>query len=74
MVYTADNASLATADYYVFNNANGYVVVAGDDCVPAVLAYSDEGAFDINNMPDGMRMMLETYAQLKQPADRPVPA
>ena len=54
----------SVADYYVFNNANqkGYVVVAGDDRAPAVLAYSDVGAFDPDNIPDGMRYMLDLYA------------
>ena len=58
------NASLLSP-YYVFN-ANradgGYVIVAGDDRVPAVLGYSDEGTFDTNDIPDAMRDLLDDYA------------
>ena len=50
--------------YYVFNaeKANsGYVIVAGDDRVPQVLGYSDEGTFDINNIPEAMQAWLDGY-------------
>lgn len=52
-------------DYYVFNNEgnNGYIIIAGDDRAVPVLGYSDEGSFDPANMPDGLRYMLELYAQ-----------
>ena len=53
-----------TADYYVFNipdNA-GFVVVSGDDRTVPILGYADQGAIDINNMPDGLRAMLQTYS------------
>ncbi len=49
-------------DYYVFNTDGGFVVVAGDDRAVPVLAYGDRGAFDPDNMPDGMRYMLDCYA------------
>lgn len=64
MVLQAKSKSQAT-DYYVFNNgaSNGYVIVAGDDRAVPVLGYSDEGSFDPANMPDGLRYMLELYAQ-----------
>ena len=51
--------------FYVFNaeKANGgYVIVAGDDRVPQVLGYSDEGTFDINNIPEAMQEWLDGYA------------
>ena len=55
----------AEAAYYVFNaEANqGYVIVAGDDCVPAVLGYSDNGTFDPNDVPEAMQQMLDYYAE-----------
>ena len=57
-------AGEAAADYYVFNNGSdaGYVVVAGDDRAPAVLAYSDRGTFDPDNIPDAMRYVLDGFA------------
>lgn len=53
------------AAYYVFNAAaanKGYVIVAGDDRVPAVLGYSDNGTFDSQDVPQGMMTLLEGYA------------
>jgi hypothetical protein len=51
--------------YYVFN-ANraqgGFVIVAGDDRVPAVLGYSDNGTFDVNNVPEAMQDLLDSYS------------
>lgn len=51
--------------YYVFNAdrpAGGYVIVAGDDRVPAVLAYSDNGTFDMLDVPEAMQAWLDSYA------------
>ncbi|MBR1551710.1 MAG: C10 family peptidase [Muribaculaceae bacterium] len=61
----AKKASAAAAPaYYVFNNsaAAGWVVIAGDDKAPVVLAYGDEGAIDPANVPDGMEYMLGVYS------------
>ena len=57
--------SLNQPAYYVFNaEANqGYVIVAGDDCVPSVLGYSDNGAFDPNDVPEAMQELLNYYAE-----------
>ena len=55
----------ATAQaFYVFNaQANqGYVIVAGDDRVPAVLGYSDNGTFDPADVPPAMQELLDSYA------------
>ena len=51
-------------EFYVFNDdANGgYVVVAGDDCMPDVLGYSYTGHFDAANIPCNMKAWLEDYA------------
>jgi len=49
--------------YYVFNASHGgYVIVAGDDRAPAVLAYSDNGTFDPADVPEAMQQLLEGYA------------
>ena len=50
------------AAYYVFNAADGYVIVAGDDCIPPVLGYSDSGAFDAADVPPAMQEWLDGYA------------
>lgn len=56
-------ASLQATTYlYVFNSGtNGFVMVAGDDIVTPVLAYSDEGAFDPNNIPPNAAKWIEGY-------------
>ncbi|HOF16631.1 MAG TPA: thiol protease/hemagglutinin PrtT [Bacteroidales bacterium] len=48
--------------FYVFNVApNGFVIVSGDDNVIPILAYSDEGSFDLNNIPNNAKKWLEEY-------------
>ncbi len=59
------NAKAGTdqAAYYVFNGGScGFVIVAGDDSAPAVLGYSDQGAFDEQNVPEALQFLLEGYA------------
>jgi len=53
-----------TKAYYVFNAqaSQGYVIVAGDDRVPAVLGYSDSGTFDPADIPEAMQALLDSYA------------
>ena len=45
-----------TPAYYVFNvgDSQGFVVVAGDDRVGDVLAYSDHGAIDLDRLSGGL--------------------
>ena len=48
--------------FYVVNfNSEGFVIVAGDDRVQPILAFSDEGAFVSDNMPDHIRFFLDGY-------------
>ena len=48
---------------YVFNYENGYVVVAADDRAYPILGYCTDAAFDVNNIPDGLRYYLGHYAR-----------
>lgn len=61
----ADEEAAANAPYYVFNigDDNGFVIASGDDCAFEVLGYSDKGHFDADNIPDGMKFMLDFYAE-----------
>lgn len=47
--------------FYVFNFNHGFVMVAADDCSTPILCYSDEGAFDPENLPPQMADYLEVY-------------
>lgn len=51
--------------YYVFNAAQpgkGFVIVAADDRVPAILGYSDSGSFETQDLPPAMQEWLDGYA------------
>ena len=67
IVYTApllrgENGSAPS--FYVVNfNADGFVIVAGDDRVQPILAFSDEGAFITENMPAHIRFFLDGYTE-----------
>ncbi len=51
-------------DYYVFGKpaGTGFVIVAGDDALPTILAYSDEGNFPVNDLPPHIASYLEGYS------------
>ena len=52
-------------DYYVFNvsNGEGFVIVAGDDRVKPILAYSTTGSFNPNDVADGFAFTLSNFQQ-----------
>ena len=48
--------------FYVVNfGSEGFVIVAGDDRVRPILAFSDEGAFVVDNMPAHISFFLDGY-------------
>ena len=50
--------------FYVVNfDAEGFVIVAGDDRVNPILAFSDEGPFVAENMPAHIRFFLDGYTE-----------
>ena len=59
------------SDLYLFNvsDRQGFVIVAADDCATEpVLGYSTEGNLRTDSMPDGLRFMLQSYANQMQQA------
>lgn len=50
-------------DYYIFNSNSTFIVIAGDDQVPAVLAYGDVDSLNVKNIAPAMKMMLNHYAE-----------
>ncbi|MBP5290075.1 MAG: C10 family peptidase, partial [Paludibacteraceae bacterium] len=52
------------APYYAFNvgNDGGFVLVSGDDALKPILGYADQGEIDLNDLPEGLRYMLDCYA------------
>ena len=57
--------NMASQPYYIFNaeNNKGFVIVAGDDRSEEILGYSDEGSFDVNNVPEALVGMLEYFVE-----------
>ena len=56
-------ANRDVADYYVFNvsNGEGFVIVAGDDRVKPILAYSTTGKYNPNDVADGFQYTLNGF-------------
>ena len=54
-----------TIDYYVFNvtNGEGFVIVAADDRVKPILAYSTTGRFDPDNVAEGFQFTLDGFRE-----------
>lgn len=53
-------AETAEPAFYVFEQAGGgYVIVAGDDRIEPILAYSKERSFDPENMPANLRAWMQ---------------
>ena len=52
-------------DYYVFNvsNGEGFVVIAGDDRVRPILAYSTTGSYNPNDVADGFQYTLNGFRE-----------
>ncbi len=48
--------------YYVFNaQEGGFVIVSGDERTVPILGFSDNGHFDVNDLPDNLRFLLARY-------------
>ena len=53
-----------TASLYIFNiDDKGFYIVSADDRAKPILAYSDEGALDFNNIPSNMAYYLDRYTK-----------
>jgi len=63
------NASSATnideSLLYIYNrtDAKGHIVIAGDDSLRSIIAFSHEGCLDMDNIPDGVRFMLSSWSK-----------
>ncbi|MBO2523600.1 MAG: hypothetical protein CW336_07075 [Bacteroidetes bacterium] len=63
LVHTA--ATRGDVDFYVFNvgDNNGFVIIAGDDRVKPILAYSTTGCFNPNDVADGFNFTLNSFCE-----------
>lgn len=49
--------------YHVFNDKDrsGFVIVSGEEALPPVIGYADEGRIDLNNLPIQLATLLQAY-------------
>lgn len=61
--------------YYIFNDKGdkGFVIVSGEDRLPLLIGYSDEGQIDAKHLPIQLKALLEQYgkrvAEIRQTPD-----
>lgn len=62
------NAPSGQANLYVFTpaNGNGFVIVAGDDCLPEILGYSDNNRFVKDSIPPQLQAIFQRYGKYIQ--------
>lgn len=60
---TAYRTTQGDTAFYVFNTANGFVMVAADRCATPILGYSDEGPFNASNVPIQMQSYLQGFVE-----------
>lgn len=59
--------------FYLYSSKNengGFIIVSADKRMPAILAYSDQGNFDIENIPSNVSYWLSCYADFYQLLNR----
>lgn len=63
-------ASGENAPLYIFNRgqSQGFVVISGDDCLPTVLGYTEQGDYDPATLPPALLAWLEGYSQIVEQA------
>ena len=63
LVSVAFDLQRGGTDYYVFNvkNGEGFIVIAGDDRVRPILAYSTTGKYNPNDVADGFQYTLNGF-------------
>lgn len=51
--------------YYVFNaeDGNGFVIVAGTDLTEPILGFSEQGSFEPDRIPEGLKALLKMYEE-----------
>ncbi len=67
---TLDLVAMATStisqsdpQIYFFNSANGFIIISGDDAASPVIAYSNEGILQQNNLPHGFIKWMDKVRQ-----------
>ena len=58
--------SSTSEPYYIISRGpgQGYVIVAGDDCIPSIIGYVEQGDFDERKAPPQLLSLLKHYATI----------
>ena len=50
---------------YIFSRGEGegFVIVSGDNCLPAIIGYTEGGDYDEENMPPALKAIIDHYAE-----------
>lgn len=59
LVWTGDDPQDQPAMYVFASKGGGFVIISGDDNTVPVLAISDRGSFETDDMPDNVRWWME---------------
>ena len=64
MTMTSQNTDVQP--YYIFNigDNEGFVIVAGDDAVSPIIAYSYTGSFKTEGMPENLKSTMQKYTDI----------
>ena len=59
-----------TPPLYIFNRGEGkgFIIISGDDCMPSVLGYTEQGNFTPETLPPSLLEWIEGYSQIIQAA------
>ena len=60
---TTYNIDRGDAAFHIFNTSNGFVIVAADDCATPILGYSNEGQFELENIPVQLADYLDSFVE-----------
>lgn len=63
LAYVASSELDGSPCFYVFNAGNGFVLVSGNDCAQPILGYSTQNRFDATDMPENLKVYLQSYVQ-----------
>lgn len=58
LVYTA-MSNRGESCYYVFNGESGFIIMSADDFYRPIIGYSENGKFDVNNVPPALQYYLD---------------
>ena len=61
---SGQNDGLSSAYYVINAEDGGFVIVASDDRISNVLGFSENGNFDVSEMPENFRWLLNAYEEI----------